>query len=194
VLCGPCGEAGMIAGMAMPIDPSAAMEWALETCCHLLGGDQPANGRMTAPSMQWQMPEAGSLKINVDGAYSQEPSTGATGAVLRDSSGNFFPASARWLDSLGSALLAEAEALRDGVRLIPGGTRERIILKTDSQELASLWNNRRMHRSEIAAILEDVEEMASNFISFQVLHKFCSSLVRSARLFLSSKFCMAAAS
>lgn len=90
------------------------------------------------------------------GAYSQEPSTGATGAVQCDSSGNFLAALARWLDSLGSALLAEAEALRDGVRLIPGGTRERIILEMDSQELASLRNNKRMHRLEIAAILDKV--------------------------------------
>ncbi|CAD6230198.1 unnamed protein product [Miscanthus lutarioriparius] len=72
------------------------------------------------------MPEEGTLKINVDGAFSQESGTGATGAVLRGNSGNFLATSARWLESLGSALLAEAEALWDGVQLIPEGIGERI--------------------------------------------------------------------
>lgn len=43
---------------------------------------------------------------------------------------------------VGSALLAEAEALRDGVQLIPAGTREHIIVEIDSQVLASLWRDR----------------------------------------------------
>ena len=108
----------------------------------------------------------GSLKINVDGAYLRESNTGATGVVLRDNNGIFMAASARWMDSLGSALLAEAEAFRDGVRLIPQGTMEHILVETDSQELALLWKNRRTNRSEISAILEEVEEIASNFFSF----------------------------
>jgi hypothetical protein len=84
--------------------------------------------------------------------------------------GNFHAASARWLDSVESVLLAEVEALRDGVRFIQEGTRERVIVETDSQELVSLWNNRRKYRSEITAIMDAVEEMASNFTSFQVIH------------------------
>jgi hypothetical protein len=34
----------------------------------------------------------------------------------------------------------------------------------------TLWKNRGKHRLEIMAILNDVEEMISNFNSFQVLH------------------------
>ena len=79
-------------------------------------------------------------------------------------------ASARWMDSLGSALLAEAEAFRDGVRLIPQGTMEHILVETDSQKLALLWKNRRRNLSEIYVILEEVEEMASYFSTFRVIH------------------------
>ena len=79
-------------------------------------------------------------------------------------------ASARWMDSLGSALLAEAEAFRDGVRLIPQGTMEHISVETDSQELTLLWKNRRRNLSEIYVILEEVEEMASYFSTFRVIH------------------------
>ena len=79
-------------------------------------------------------------------------------------------ASASWMDLLGSALLAEAEAFRDGVRLIPQGTMEHILVETDSQELALLWKNRRRNLSEISVILDEVEEMASYFSYFRVIH------------------------
>ena len=81
----------------------------------------------------------GDPQDQVNGVFSQESGMGATGAVLQGNNGNFQTASARWLESLGSALLAETEALRDGVRLIPEGTGERIIVETDSPELVSPW-------------------------------------------------------
>jgi ribonuclease HI len=89
------------------------------------------------------------FKLNTDGAFLQESCTGATGAVLRGSDGRFRAASARWMNSVGSALLAEAEALRDGVRLIPEGTQAKIVAETDSLELVSLWQKRRNQRSEV---------------------------------------------
>jgi len=62
----------------------------------------------------------------------------------------------RLLDSAASALLTEAEALRDGLRLIPQGTPERVIVETDSQEVVSLWRTRGEDRSELTAIFSDV--------------------------------------
>jgi hypothetical protein len=35
--------------------------------------------------------------------------------------------------------MAEAEALRDGIRSIPEGTNEHIVLETNSQELVTPW-------------------------------------------------------
>jgi hypothetical protein len=66
----------------------------------------------------------------------------------------------------GSALMAEAEAFRDGIRIIPEGTREHIIVESDCLELVFLWKNKEKHHSEIKAILDDVEESVSNFTSF----------------------------
>ena len=81
---------------------------------------------------------------------------GATGAVIRGSDGKLHKASAQWINSAASALLAEAEALQDGVYLIPAGVREHIIMETGLQVLVFLWRNRAKHRSEGVAILEDV--------------------------------------
>jgi hypothetical protein len=111
-----------------PIDPRLAINWALESCIHLstdAGTDVSGNsGPRTA---RWCPPTQGVLKINSDGAYLQDRSTGAAGAVVRDSSGIMRAASARWLGPVGSALIAEAEALRDGLRLIPEGTMEHVV-------------------------------------------------------------------
>jgi len=82
--------------------------------------------------------------------------------------GKLCKASARWINLVDSALMAEAEALRDGVRLVPIGTREHIILETDSQVLVSLWRHRSKHRSEIGGILKDAAAIASAFTSFGV--------------------------
>jgi ribonuclease HI len=154
----------------VPIDPSKALEWAIDTCSELANGFKAATEGEATQVMRWRLPEDGHYKINVDGAFYPESNSGATGVVMRNSTGSLLRASARCLDSTGSALLAEAEAFRDGVRIIPEGTTDHIVLETDSQELVALWKNREKRRSEIKAIFDDVEGMISNLTSFQVVH------------------------
>lgn len=102
------------------IDIGVAIDWALEACLHLSAVDQSKeSGNNNALAVRWKPPDQGALKINNDGAFDSDSCTGATGAVLRCSNGSCLASSARWLGSVGSALLAEAEALRDGLRLIP---------------------------------------------------------------------------
>jgi len=52
--------------------------------------------------------------LNVDGAFILDTCVGAVGAVVRGTR-TFRVVSARWLCLVGSALLAEAEALREGL-------------------------------------------------------------------------------
>jgi hypothetical protein len=49
-----------------------------------------------------------------------------------------------------SALAVEAEACRDGVRLVVAKGIRRVVIETDSLELVSLWKNRRQQRSEVS--------------------------------------------
>jgi ribonuclease HI len=151
-----------------PIDPGAALDWALEVCRQLTKTKQASTQQ--AQPVPWCSPEVGTLKINIDGSFLQNSHTGATGALMRDSNGVLRAASARCLDSVGSALQAEAEALRDGVRLIPEGSTEHVILETDSQELVSLWKNKSKYRSEVTAILGDIEEMITTLPSVRIVH------------------------
>jgi hypothetical protein len=89
---------------------------------------------------------------------------------VHSSSGLLRVASVRQLSLVGSALLAEAEALREGVRLIPVGTQDHIVAETDCHVLVSLWKNRGTHRSEVATILNEVEELVASFTSFRLVH------------------------
>ena len=49
---------------------------------------------------------------------------------------------------MGSALMAEAEAFRDGDWLIPAGTRERIVVESDCLELVTPWKNKGNYGSD----------------------------------------------
>lgn len=117
----------------------------------------------TAQSATWLLPPEGWMKINTDGAFDAREMTGATGAVVRGPDGVFLVAGSRWLPSVASALMAEAEACRDGVRLVAPGEQRPVVLETDSLELVNVWNSLGKHRSEVSVILEDIQDIASSF-------------------------------
>jgi hypothetical protein len=70
-------------------------------------------GKLELPS-----PE-GVIKINCDGGFQEEgmTGTGSSGVVIRTSNGSFLGPSARWIPSVSSVLVTEAEACRDSLRL-----------------------------------------------------------------------------
>lgn len=151
--------------------PARAIDWALDACLQLLVDRSSGAGDNLGRRFEtWKKPPAGHIKVNTDGAFIASSSTGATGAVIRREDGSFVQASAPSLIPVASALIAEAEALRDGVMLVPHGIREGVIVETDSQELVSLWRSRKDGRSDVAAILGDVQDISAVFASFTVNH------------------------
>jgi ribonuclease HI len=112
----------------------------------------------------------GFVKINTDGAFQVESLLGATRAVVRDEHGAFLKAMARQIPSVGFALMVEAEAWRDGLRLLGPLPQQKVILETDSLELVNLWRGYEDYRSEVHPILQDVQVMSSIFSSFLVRH------------------------
>jgi ribonuclease HI len=151
------------------IEPKQAIDWAVHVCCKLLPDGLQCNADARVQfAEQWRKPPTN--HINTDGAFCASDYTGATGAIIRDANGAFIAAAARRLNSVASALMAEAEALRDGARLAAQGIQEGVIVETDSQQFVSLWRSRKGTRSEIGAILHEVEEVAATFRSFTVTH------------------------
>lgn len=153
------------------ISSELAIDWATDVCFQLLTDSlsHKKEGN-TLLVEKWCKPANGHIKVNTDRAYTASDFSGGTGAVIRRADGSFIAASARRLDSVASALLTEVEALRDGLRLIPQGTLERVTAETDSQELVSLWRSRGEDRSELTAIFSDVQDLAATFTSFELVH------------------------
>jgi ribonuclease HI len=111
------------------------------------------------------------VKLNCYGGFQATEMKGSTGAVLRDSDGSFMAAAARWLPSASSALVTEAEACRNGLRMtLNMGEFRNVIMETDSVQLVSLWNSRQQQLSKIDVILQDIEDMVQAFYSFHFAH------------------------
>jgi hypothetical protein len=60
-----------------PIEPGLAVEWAIEVCFHLSIGRDSDQGRRIQEI--WTAPAEGTLKVNVDGAFTQDTCMGAVG-------------------------------------------------------------------------------------------------------------------
>jgi hypothetical protein len=66
---------------------------------------------------RWEKPTDGWFKWNIDEAFYDRQWKGATDAVLRNATGGFVRATAQWYEHCLDALIAEALAYRDGVRM-----------------------------------------------------------------------------
>jgi hypothetical protein len=100
-----------------PIPIKLAIDWTLEVCFQLtIDSDRQVQNQSSRDLVRWQKPDAGVVKINTDGAFNVASLLDATGAVIRGEQGSFLKASARQIPSAGSALMVEAEALRDGIQ------------------------------------------------------------------------------
>jgi hypothetical protein len=67
--------------------------------------------------VKWEKPKPGEVKLNVDASFSQDLHACAVGVVLRDYKGNFIAASSYYLPHVGSVSMAEAYAMKEGLRL-----------------------------------------------------------------------------
>jgi outer membrane protein assembly factor BamB len=102
------------------INPKLTIDLAVDVCFQLLSDGLQCYEQASGQKLEhYKTPPSGFLKVNTDGAYSASNAVGATGVVIRSDDGSFIQASARRLDPVASALIAEAEAFRDGIRLIP---------------------------------------------------------------------------
>jgi ribonuclease HI len=149
----------------------AAINWTVDVCFNLISEKENDRADSRQARIQcWQCPTRNTLKVNVDGAFIEVQGSGAVGAVVRDAEGSFLLVTSRRLQAVQSALTAEAEALRDGVRLIHSVTTGPVVMENDSLELVSLWRKRSFQRSELVSIFRDIDDLAESFSSLFVEH------------------------
>jgi NADH:ubiquinone oxidoreductase subunit E len=59
--------------------------------------------------------------------------------------------------------MKEAEAWRDGLRLLDPSVHRHVILEYDSMEVIKLWRTRDDQRSEIIPIMKEVQDMTGDW-------------------------------
>ncbi|GAA0173436.1 hypothetical protein LIER_41521 [Lithospermum erythrorhizon] len=110
---------------------------------------------------QWRPQQLNFLKITSDGAWWSARQEGATGAIARDSKGRFIGASFRPFQWVSSPLVAEAQALRDGLHLAWRLNSCQVELESDSKQLIQMLNGRQRVPFEVDAILGDIHHLTN---------------------------------
>ncbi|KAE8767807.1 Alanyl-tRNA synthetase [Hordeum vulgare] len=149
-----------------PVSPSQSMIWTRDALAIL---DIPRNQALTLPGHGWRPPDQGTIKINTDGSIASQYSRGGGGGVARSQQA-FIAAWCKPFDGVIDPLVAEALALREGVRFARLQGFSRVVLETDSLELVQLWLLRDNSRSVVAPIMDEIGENVAFFSSFCIQH------------------------
>ncbi|KAI5018161.1 hypothetical protein ZWY2020_043049 [Hordeum vulgare] len=131
---------------------------------------------------QWERPVTKMLKINTDGAFSENPRRGGWGFVIRDSDGAVAVSGAGKMAFLMDAVHAEAEACIQGLTTTMNWGMTRIVVETDSKVLVDALNKEVYDRSHIGVIVRDAQMLAGlNFsnVSFRFCRRNCNKVVPS---------------
>ena len=109
------------------------------------------------------------IKINTDASINSADSMAGIGGVARSASA-FLGAWCKPYLGVTDPLIAEVQAMKEGVifACLRGFTEA--ILETDCLEAVNLWNNRYDDRSIVAPILAEIRELSLNFSFFVIQH------------------------
>jgi ribonuclease HI len=145
-----------------------AVKWTVDTAFDLWQLLHPhVTAAVTGDELHWERPPTGWMKCNSDGAFYENQSKGATGAVIRDEAGGFVRAGAQWYDHGLDALTMEALACRDGLVLAQQAGALKIWLESDCQELVHLWKAGDNQRSHVATLLREIRGLSLGFQDFK---------------------------
>lgn len=147
-------------------NPTQALKWIHETLSIL---DLPGRRPQVSAGQGWRPPDAGWITINTDGSVFPDTSTGGAGGVARSHLA-FLGAWCKPLPGTTDPFIAELLAFREGVIFAQLRGMSHVIIEVDNSELVTQWNSRRTSRSIAAPILQQLEDIALNFVSFSVRH------------------------
>ncbi|CAD6339342.1 unnamed protein product [Miscanthus lutarioriparius] len=90
--------------------------------------------------------------------------------MLRNSERGFEGGRALWYPRGLDALMMEALACRDGIQLARSKGVSKLLVETDCEMLAKLWEKRTFMRSHIALILSEMLELSTSFTDFSLMY------------------------
>jgi ribonuclease HI len=147
---------------------SEAVKWTTDITIDLTAIAPTRCGSISQESLRWKPPVHDIVKFNVDAGFDAASGEGSSGLLIRDHAGSLLRAQAIWYGNVSNCLTMEALAVRDGVRLAADLGLSRVEVETDAKEVVSLWKDRSNGRSEVAAILHEIEELSSTMDFFKL--------------------------
>lgn len=127
----------------------------------------------------WQPPRVSLYKLNTDAAVREDRI--GLGMVVRDCVGDVMMAAGMSITTDSSALRAEAEAVRFGMRYTFDAGLRHLEVETDCSPLAQLLKKQKKERSITQAIVDDILALASNFelCVFNFAKRSCNKVAHS---------------
>jgi ribonuclease HI len=134
-----------------------------QPCVQSTSTSAPVQTEQPQPELCWEKPDAGSVKLNVDGAFDQQSGTAAAGMILRDATGGIIFSSCRSMQHCTSALEAELCACMEGIALAVQWSQEPIIVETDCALVVSMVTSKDMDSSYLGHLVAEVKiQLASD--------------------------------
>lgn len=145
-----------------------AMEAAMFAQAH---GKKPSAARVSGGRQQgWRPPPLDVLKINTDGSFREKEKDGAWGFVIRGSEGHGVLAGSGRLEAVHDALSAEGEACLAALHAATSRGISRVIVETDSANLASALQSTSFDQAPGGVIFREVRELInSHFVIREIV-------------------------
>jgi ribonuclease HI len=132
------------------------------------------HGKQEHPSIkvreQWNPPEEGWIKANVDGAFSSDRSCGGCGVVLRDHHGGFRGGATHFFTHVSDPERAELLACKQALLLAKEKGVVRVCLESDCLGAVAKLRSTEVDRSSHGPLVEDIKETLKDFSGFSVRH------------------------
>ena len=148
----------------MKIDPASSVRRTREDLALL---ELPKQHSIVLPGYGWQPPDGNIIKISTDASINSADGIAGIGGVARSCSA-FLGAWCKPYMGVSDPLIAEVQAMKEGVIFARLRGFTEVTLETDCLETVNLWNNRYDDRSIVAPILAEIRELSLNFSSFVI--------------------------
>lgn len=126
----------------------------------------------------WKAPDTGSLKLNVDAAFSKETNKAVMGAVIRDHRGNVVCAMALNIRDCEDAEEAEARALLQALHICSQENIKPHEVETDCAAVWNSCNNGKQNLSRLCSIYREIDSIRCSNVPFllSLVKRDCNSV------------------
>ncbi|KAK1615866.1 hypothetical protein QYE76_021383 [Lolium multiflorum] len=118
----------------------------------------------------WTKPPSGYVKLNTDAAVNLDLRHASTGCIIRDSSGQFLAACRVPIEGVIDVTTAEAQALRDGLRLVERIGCNNVYIEIDALDVVEAVKEPDLHRIVGMPFLDECRAIVAGFASTLLNH------------------------